>query len=141
MLPNLSPKQLTSLNSPFTATEITRAISTLPSGKAPGPDGFSAEYYKLLNTTLAPHMCQLFNAVVSSGTFPDEMLSANIVTLPKPRKEPVTPPNFRPISLLNTDLKLYAKLIAQRLAPIMPHLIHPDQVGLTMGWQAPDAAR
>lgn len=69
------------------------------------------------------------------------MLTANIVTIPKPGKEPVTPQNFDPISLLNTDLNLYARIVAQRLAPIMPQLIHSDQVGFTLGRQAPDATR
>lgn len=69
------------------------------------------------------------------------MLTTNITILLKPGKELVTPQNFRPISVLNTDLKLYAKIVAQRLAPIMPQLIHPDQVGFTLGKQASDATR
>lgn len=125
-LPKLSSEQLTSLKAPFSIQEVSQAISILPNGKVPGPDGFSAEYYKLF---------------VSSGQFPNEMLSANTVTLPKPGKEPDSPPNFCPISLLNTDLKLYARIVAQRFAPIMPHLIHTDQVWFTLGKQAPDATR
>lgn len=70
------------------------------------------------------------------------MLSANIITLPKIGKESVSPQNFHPISitlLLNTDLKLYMKVMAKRLAPIMHRIVHPDQVGFTLGRQAPDA--
>lgn len=137
--PKLSSEQLISLNAPLSIQEISQAISPLPSGKAPGPDSFSVKYYKLFNKPLTPHICDMFSTAVSSGQFPNEMLSANIVTLPKPGNKLDIPSNFRHISLLNTDLKLYARFIAQRLTPIMPHIIHPDQVGFTLGRQAPDA--
>lgn len=39
---------------------------------------------------------------------------------------PHDPANYRPISLLNTDIKSYAKQLA---AQHMPHLIHPDLIG------------
>lgn len=67
-----------------------------------------------------------FDVALSSGKFPDFFLSANVLTLPKQWKELLYPQNFHPISLLNTDLKLYAKIMAQRLTPILPPLIHDD---------------
>lgn len=90
---------------------------------------------------LSPHLKSTYNAAVSSGAFPSEMLTATIVTLPKPGKEPVSPQNFHPISLLNVDLKIYTKAIASRLSSLMPTLINPDQVGFILGRQAPNATR
>lgn len=69
------------------------------------------------------------------------MLKACVVTIPKPGKDHTTPSNFRPILLLNTDIKLYAKILAHRLLPILPLLINPDQSGFTSGRQALDATR
>lgn len=69
------------------------------------------------------------------------MLQAYIVTIPQPGKEPTTPSNFRPISLLNTDMKFYAKILALRLLPILPLLSNPDQTGFTSGRQASDTTR
>lgn len=140
-LPSLSTAQLHDLNTPITTEEIINTIRTLPSHKSPGPDGLPGEYYKQFQHTLAPHLRSLFNKAITTSSFPDEMLSATIITLPKPGKDPTTPQNFRPISLLNSDLKLYAKILANRIATHLPNLIHTDQSGFTTGRQTSDATR
>lgn len=139
-LPSITA-QLLSLNEPFTISEILQVINNLPNSKSPGPDGFTGEYYKIFQNILAPILCHTFNSATKSESFPAEMLSAMVVTLPKPGKEPTSPKNFRPISLLNLDLQIYAKLIANRLKNILPFLIHKDQSGFTKGRQASDATR
>ena len=42
----LSKEAKDKLDAPFTAEEIYRAITKLPSGKSPGLDGFPIEFYK-----------------------------------------------------------------------------------------------
>lgn len=86
-------------------------------------------------------MKTLFNKAINSTPFPEEMLQAVIVALPKPGKKPVSPQNFWPLSLLNSDIKTYAKLITYRLAKVTPHLVKPNQVGFVKGRQAPDGTR
>lgn len=140
-LPTLSVPQLNDLNAPITESEICAVIKSLPRGKAPGPDGFSNEYYRTFSSILTPHLCTTFNLAMSTGSVPAEFLQATVITLPKPGKPSDTPANFRPISLLNSDIKLYAKLLANRLLRILPLLIDPDQVGFVKGRQAPDGTR
>lgn len=125
----------------MTETEISKVIKSLPNNKSPGADGLSSEYYKTFQTTLTPHLQKLFNEAATSRSFPEEMLKAIIVTLPKPLKEPTNLQNFRPVSLLNTDLKIFSKIIANRLAEITPSLINMDQVGFVKYRQASDGTR
>lgn len=56
-LPSLSSEQLHTISGQFLLSELERAIASLPLHKAPGPDFFSNEYYKLFCTLLAPHLC------------------------------------------------------------------------------------
>lgn len=65
------------------------------------------------------------------------MLKEYVITLPKPGKDPITPANFKPILLLNSDIKMYAK----RLTDIIPSLIQKGQMGLIKGRQTSDATR
>lgn len=140
-LPSLTDTQLAELNAPFAGEEIATVIMSLPVGKAPGPDGFSNEYYRAFQSVLSPHMGPVFNQAVVIGELPTEMLQATIITLPKPGKSPDQPANFRPISLLNSDTKLYAKLLASRILKVLPDLINSDQEGFIKGRQAPDGTR
>jgi hypothetical protein len=45
------------------------------------------------------------------------------------RIDPLSLDNYRPITLLNTDTKILAYTIAQRLKEVLPSIIHSDQKG------------
>ena len=47
--------------------------------------------------------------------------------IPKKAKDPLQVHNWRPITLLNVDYKIISKLLALRLATILPDLIGKDQ--------------
>lgn len=61
------------------------------------------------------------------------MQQAVIVVLPKPGKNHQYPESYRPISLLQVDLKILAKVLASRFNLIILSLIHPDQKGFMPG--------
>lgn len=85
-LPTLTKEKLTLLNAPISDKEILDTIHALPANKSPGRDGFSSEYYKVFSQILVRHLGILFNSIASSAMFPEEMLQATIITLPKPGK-------------------------------------------------------
>lgn len=45
---------------------------------------------------------------------------------------------MRPVSLLNVDYKIIAKVLTQRLETVIKGLIHPDQTGFMQGWLSSD---
>lgn len=51
-LHRLSLEQTLELENPITREELVKALKATPKGKAPGPDGFGAEYYKAFQDIL-----------------------------------------------------------------------------------------
>ncbi len=63
------------------------------------------------------------------------MRSALITLILKPGKDPTQCGSYRPISLLNSDTKIIAKVLASRLDKYLPSFIDPDQNSFVKGRQ------
>lgn len=137
-LPSIDSLDLEDLDSPFTDEELMDTIKNLASGKAPGPDGYTTSFYKTLRKVLIQPMLKAFNSITSSSVFPPQALEAHITVLLKPGKDTNNPGGYRPISLLNCEVKFFSKMMATRLQQILPSLIHTDQVGFVQGREACD---
>ena len=57
------------------------------------------------------------------------MCEAEIALIPKLGKDPSSCTSYYPITLQNTDLKLYTKILMVQLDHLISGLIDPDQVG------------
>lgn len=137
-LPVLTSIETTPLDQEFSEDEIQRVIDSLIPGKSPGPDGFTPRFYKIFKEELIPIIKRTFNTVSTSVPFVPQSMQAYISLIPKPDKDHTLCGNYRSISLTNIDLRLYSKIIANRLTPIIPAHIHLDQVGFINGREARD---
>ncbi|XDV14321.1 hypothetical protein PO909_014592 [Leuciscus waleckii] len=99
----------------ITTAEVQEAINSLQSGKSPGQDGFTVEYYKTFSALLAPVLRDMFNAAFRQRRLPDTLSKATISLIPKKGKDPLLCGSYRPISLLNVDLKILSMVLALRL--------------------------
>lgn len=124
------------LNRDITDTEVILPIKGLEMGKAPGPDGFPGEFYKTLQSQIFKSLASYFNSILNSGGNRPESKNVFIKLLPKPGKDPLQPGSYRPISLIDQDLKILSKILANRLATFLPHLIGLSQVGFVQGRSA-----
>ena len=62
-LPGLNKEEVQFLNRPITRSEVEVAINSLPIKKSPGPDGFTAEFYKRYKKELLPFLLKLFQTI------------------------------------------------------------------------------
>lgn len=86
-------------------------------------------YYKAFYETLSSPLISALNSIMEWKSFSIDALRAYIFLIPKEGKDPLRCINYRPIVLLNTNLKLFAKVLANRLLPYVPSPIHRDQAG------------
>ena len=71
--------------------------------------------------------------IMESGYMPEPMSQGLIYVIPKIGGISEDIAKWRPITLLNTIYKMLAKVLCQRLQPIMPHIIHGSQTGFIKG--------
>uniref|UniRef100_A0A670K2J7 Reverse transcriptase domain-containing protein n=1 Tax=Podarcis muralis TaxID=64176 RepID=A0A670K2J7_PODMU len=70
------------------------------------------------------------------------MRGAVIITfIPKQDSDLTQVKNYRPISLLNNDYKLFASILAKRMKKLLQEVIHKDQAGFLPGRQMKDNIR
>ncbi|XP_069808018.1 phosphatidylinositol 4,5-bisphosphate 3-kinase catalytic subunit delta isoform-like [Dendropsophus ebraccatus] len=137
-LPRVNQEAKDDLDSPFGEGELGAAITALKNGKSLGPDGYTAGFFKMFKERLLPFMTRVFNSISAVNGFPKQALEAHIVVLPKAGKDPSQCSSYRPISLINCDIKLYSKVLATRLNTIIPQTINYDQVGFVPGREGRD---
>lgn len=113
----------------------------MPNNKAPGPDGFPIEFYKHFWAIIAPLFNRMIKEIKQNSGFPENMNIATISLLLKPNKDPTLPSSYRPISLINADIKLISKVLAQRIEKVTASIIHPDQTGFMKGRHASSNTR
>lgn len=79
---------------------------------------------------LGPILLNAIEAAVEKGAFHEHTNVALITLIHKKGKNPQECASYRPISLINADMKLYSKMLVTRLESFMDKLIHPDQTDL-----------
>jgi hypothetical protein len=117
------------LDKEITEKECKEALDCLPSGKTPGTDGLTVEFFKVFWKCLSKYYMRSLKSSIKEGKLSIEQRRAIISLIPKGGKDSRLIKNWRPISVLNVDYKIYAKVIALRLKTVMPDLIHEDQCG------------
>lgn len=125
-LPRISNEWHNSLITPISETEVRTCLFSMAQGKAPGPDGYTSEFYKNYWIVVAPLVMQAIHSFFNLGLMRQGWGSTSLVFIPK-KPQPIKMNEFRPIALCNVLYKLLAKLLANKLRPTLTEIIDPSQ--------------
>ena len=102
---------------------LIKLVKFLKRGKAPGPDNIHNEVFKLGTTTsLYHHLARLFTSSIQLGYIPTAWKIATLRMLLKPDKPPSLTTSYRPINLISSIMKLFERVIEQRLRTHLKHI-------------------
>src|SRR6266850_1786257 len=139
----LSEPTLTCLSWPVTRSLIREAVHLSKNQSAPGLDGCPYELWKslILRHDLNPStpdtprfdligiLVQLFTDIQKAGVDPRSNFAKGWMCPAYKKKDKTDIGNYCPITLLNTDYKLFTKILALQLNDHAHTLIHSDQAG------------
>jgi hypothetical protein len=102
------------LTQSFLEDEVKAVVFSMEHNKAPGPDGFPAEFYQICWDVIKDDLMALFREF-HTGNLPLYSLNfGTIILLPKSR-EAISIQQYRPICLLNVSFKIFTKVATKRI--------------------------
>lgn len=112
--------------------EIKAAVFALNKDSSPGPDGFGAYFFQYYWNIIKEDVCKAVLEFFSSGWILPGFNSNIIALLPKVPNA-LSIDQYRPIAMANFKFKIISKIIADRLAAIMPTIVSKEQMGFIHG--------
>ncbi|PKI77055.1 hypothetical protein CRG98_002558 [Punica granatum] len=125
------------LVSRITDEEIKTALFSMGDNKAPGPDGYSALFFKFCWSIIKDDFVAAIKSYFSTGKMRMEANSTIIILVPeKPKADHMK--DFRPISCCNIFYQCFTKVLPNRLKKAFPILISKNQSAFIKGRRIAD---
>ena len=86
--------------------------------KAPRREGIGLEFFKAAWGALKDDVLDLFTQMFTNNNISEQQKRGVIVCIPKMAR-PYQPTDFWPLTLLDTDYKILARIIAGRIRPVL----------------------
>ena len=113
--------------------EIREALKSVGLEKSPGIDGLPYEVYFRLLHMFVPLLATIYDNWTRQGTIPRRFTRGIVKLLRKNKHGGDRISKFRPLTMFNTDLKILAKILANRLQTVLPSVICPEQTCTVKG--------
>ena len=128
----VSAEENEELIKPFTWEELDFAMKETKNNTAPGPDGFSIEFFKEFWPMVRPLIKEMLDDL-HLGSFDLRRLNYGVIILLPKLKLPNNIKQFRPICLLNVIYKIITKVLTIRLSKIAERIISKNQTTFIPG--------
>lgn len=132
-IPTTEPDCIKELDAPLSLEKLKTSIQSMQSNKAPGPDRLPIEFFKKFMDKLSPLLLLMFKESLEKGTLPPTLTQASIAPRIKGEKDPTQCSSYRPLSLLNADVRILAKALAICLEKVLPSILSEKQTGFIKG--------
>ncbi|KAL0283634.1 UNVERIFIED_CONTAM: Retrovirus-related Pol polyprotein from type-2 retrotransposable element R2DM [Sesamum radiatum] len=117
---------------PVSPEEVKQAVFDIDESKAPGPDGYSAGFFKAAWPVIGGEVTQAIRDFFQTGRLLKQVNTTLISLIPKV-SNPAVVAEFRPISCCNVLYKVITKILVQRMRGILDMLISPSQNAFVPG--------
>lgn len=128
----LSPSDAAELEEDYTSEELATALKSCQRRSSPGPDGIPFEFYSATWKATGPILLAAINFIPTQVSTDLPLKEAHI-HLPHKKGDHSDLSNKRPISIMNTDERLFSQAHNKRLAPLLHTIINPSQTGFIPG--------
>ncbi|OAE26489.1 hypothetical protein AXG93_815s1520 [Marchantia polymorpha subsp. ruderalis] len=129
---NLLEAERAMLAAPPTEKEIEDVLFSLPINKAPGVDGISAEAMRKTWPYMKKFYVNMVHRFWEEGVLAETVTEGMIRLIPKTVNKTELK-DWRPLTMLNTDYKIIARILAGRLQMLLQKLVLPQQTGFIKG--------
>ncbi|KAJ1156735.1 hypothetical protein NDU88_009452 [Pleurodeles waltl] len=123
----LSPLSWEELELEITLEVVKEAVGKLNRWMMPGGAGFPVVFYQAYVAQLAEPLLTVFREDQRGGGLPPTLREKKICIIPKPGGDGTSPPSYGPLTMLNVDMKVLCKILAERLKSFVATLVHEDK--------------
>lgn len=132
--PTLTDDERAECDKEITVTELTHALSLLNKDSAPGSDGLPPSFYTHFWEKLQIPFFKCILQSIEKGELPFTLKNGIITLIHKGKNlDRNDLSNYRPITLTNTDYKIFTKALALRLQKVIKSVVNEDQIGFVKG--------
>ena len=131
--PKLLENETLQCEGKLTLKECWDALVSMGSNKSPGNDGLTKEFYVCFFAEVGSLLVSTLNFCHDKGELTSSQKQAVVTLIEKRGEDKRSIKNWRPISLLNVDIKIASKVLAVRLKKVINKLIAYDQTAYVQG--------
>ena len=128
-VPQLSEATRKQLDAPISMTEVSEVLKDLNNNRCPGNNGIPPEFWKVFHLKTKPLLHGLMQEIAHDEEMHLTAKQGVLSLMEKVGKDPLKLDQWRPLTLLNSDNKLYMKIMAKCLQLALPEIIHSTQKG------------
>lgn len=138
-IPSCEPVLSRSDDGDISEREIEEAVKQMKRGRATGPDEIPSELWKTLGPIGTKFLHCLFNKIKNGDPMPRSFRESFLLPFYKGKGDSRKCGNYRAVKLMSHTMKIWERIISNRISPIILPKIHANQCGFVPEKSTSDA--